>query len=75
LSELETQFRELENYFSNPKTYGDAAEIIAVTRKHRELKETIRLITGEWERLSSEAERKRLEYEEAKQNLDSESAR
>ena len=75
LSELEAQFQELENYFSNPKTYGDAAEIIAVTRKHRELKETIRLITGEWERLSAEAERKRLEYEEAKKNLDSEFAR
>jgi ATP-binding cassette subfamily F protein 3 len=75
LSRLEGEYRELEGNFANPDTYSNSSEIVAATKKHSELKETIHLLTKEWEKLSSEAEKKRLEYEEAKRKLDSEIAR
>lgn len=75
LSKLEMESRDLESYFSNPESYGNAAEIVVVTRRHREVKDIIRRLTEEWEKLSLEAEKQRLDYETAKQNLDEEFAR
>jgi predicted RNase H-like nuclease (RuvC/YqgF family) len=66
---LEAEFSELKSYFSTPEKYGDAAQITAATRRHRELEKTIPRLTEEWAELSFEAERKQQEFESAKEEL------
>ena len=66
LSELETQFREVESLISDEEHYGDSTRVIATIEKHRRLKESINSLTEEWERLSIELERMKREFEEAK---------
>ena len=69
LERLETESRELENYFSNPENYDNSAKITSGTIRHHELKRLIADLTQEWETKSIEFERLKLEYEESKKNL------
>jgi ATP-binding cassette subfamily F protein 3 len=66
----ENEFRYLENYFAAPDKYGDNAEIKTNTRRHNELKKTIAKLTEEWATLATDAENKRVEFEEAKKALE-----
>jgi ATP-binding cassette, subfamily F, member 3 len=70
LARLETEYRDLEAYFSTPENYGDPAKITASTIRHHELKNIIGQLSEEWERLSLEAEEKRREYEAARTRLE-----
>jgi ATP-binding cassette subfamily F protein 3 len=67
---LEAQIKTLENNFTNPEGYNDAAEITAATRKHHELSKTIGLLTEEYERLIIEAERRQRAFEDAMNDID-----
>ncbi|MFC1874250.1 ABC-F family ATP-binding cassette domain-containing protein [Chloroflexota bacterium] len=66
LSELETQFREVESLFSDEEHYGYSARVIATIEKHHRLKEIISSLMEEWERLSTELEGMKREFEKAK---------
>lgn len=66
LSELETQLREVEGLFSDEEHYEDSPRVIANIEKHHRLKEMIRSLIEEWERLSMELERMKRESEKAK---------
>jgi ATP-binding cassette subfamily F protein 3 len=66
LSELEPQFREVESLFSDEEHYGYGARIIGTIEKHRRLKEIISSLIEEWEQLSIELERMKLEFDKAK---------
>lgn len=74
LAAHEAESKELESNFSRPEFYKDAAQITSATRRYHKLKKTIPLLTEEWERLSIEAEQKKLGFEEAKQNLNAQFA-
>jgi ATP-binding cassette subfamily F protein 3 len=69
LSSLEPQLLELENIFSNQDYYKKGAQIVDSIEKHRRLKEEIRLLTEEWERLSQHAERIQKQYDEARNKM------
>ncbi|MBI4287639.1 MAG: ABC-F family ATP-binding cassette domain-containing protein, partial [Chloroflexi bacterium] len=56
LPDLELQLAEIESLFSNPDRYGDAAQVASSSERYRVLKEEIRRLTEEWERLSIDAE-------------------
>ncbi|MFC1995796.1 hypothetical protein ACFLVM_02865, partial [Chloroflexota bacterium] len=66
LSEFETQFREVESLFSDEEHYGYSARVIATIEKHHRLKEIIKSLIEEWERLSIELERMKRRFERAK---------
>ncbi|MFC1980269.1 ATP-binding cassette domain-containing protein [Chloroflexota bacterium] len=66
LSELETQFREVESLVSDEEHYGYSARVIATIEKHHRLKEIMSSLMEEWERLSIELERMKREFEKAK---------
>ena len=70
LAGLEEQFRETEVLFSNSEHYSDSTRVVETIEKHRNLKKNIDALNAEWERLSSEAERIRREFEEAKNNIE-----
>lgn len=72
LEQQETEFRDLEKYFSTPENYGDSAEITAATKRHHELKVTISDLAAEWERLSLQVEVKQREHDEARKDLEEE---
>jgi ATP-binding cassette subfamily F protein 3 len=74
LSELEPQFREVESLFSDEEHYGYGARIIGTIEKHRRLKEIISSLIEEWEQLSIELERMKLEFDKAKMTPNMESS-
>ena len=65
LAQLEVQVKETESLFANPEHYQDSARVIENIEKHRCLKESISLLTDEWGRFSSEAEKMKQEFETA----------
>lgn len=69
LSELEERLREAEGLFADQEHYRDSTRVVETIEEHQRLKEAIRLLTEEWERLSTEAESIKREFDEAKNNL------
>ena len=63
LVQLETQLMEIESSFSKQEFYGNSAQVQANMQKHHQLKADIQRLTGEWEKLSLEAERVKGEME------------
>ena len=70
LSRLEVQFKEVEGLFSNEENYGHSERVIAAIEKHHNLKEAICSLTDEWEQLSMELERKKQDFEKAKNSTE-----
>jgi len=68
LSSLETQLIELEGSFSHQEHYEDSTRVIESIEKHRQVKEEIRLLTEEWERLNLQAESIKREFNRLKEN-------
>lgn len=66
LSSLEPELVELERLFSDQEHYKNGTQIIDSIEKHRHLKEEIRLLTEEWEKLTAEAERIQQKFNELK---------
>ena len=71
LSQLELQFREVESLFANPGHYNDSVQVRETVEKHRKLKEEIKSLTHEWERLYAEAEAMKRAFEEARRQHES----
>ena len=65
LAEREAALGALEAQFARPEEYGDSKEVVARLGWHGELKNNIAVLTDEWMRLASEAERLKAEFEAA----------
>ena len=63
LVQLETQLMEIESSFSRQEFYGNGAQVQANLQKHHKLKADIQQLTEEWEKLTLEAERVKLELD------------
>lgn len=70
IPKLESQLRDVEGLLASPEHYGDSAQVVDSIERHRRLKDSICSLTGEWERLSLEAERLKQAFEEAKENIE-----
>jgi hypothetical protein len=57
LAELDAQLKELQERFADPAHYRQGSQVVDSLEKHRELQYEIRRLTGEWEKLTVEAER------------------
>ena len=70
LTAIESEMKYLENCFTKPEHYKDSQEVVASIERHRELKKRAGELTADWEKLASDAERLRMEFEEAIRQLD-----
>jgi ATP-binding cassette subfamily F protein 3 len=57
LAVFETQLLNIETAFTKPEFYKDSEAVQTTMEKHHQLKADIRRLTGEWEKLTLEAER------------------
>jgi ATP-binding cassette, subfamily F, member 3 len=57
LAELEEQVAECEALFANPDHYREGTKVASTVEKYRALKEEIRVLDVEWEKLSMDMER------------------
>jgi len=61
----------IETLFADPEHYEDKQQIIKTQQEYRALKDSVKALTIEWERLAAEAERMTQEYREAMDNINS----
>jgi len=72
LSQLELQFREVESLFADPNHYSDSTQVMKAVEQHRKLKQDIKSLIQEWERLYVKAEAMERAFEEARGNIEAE---
>ena len=72
LSQLELQFKETENLFADPNHYSDSTQVVKAVEQHRKLKQDIKSLTQEWERLYAKAEAMEQAFEEARGSIEAE---
>ncbi len=65
LAHDEAELAAIEAQFANPNAYGDSQSVVARIDRHKQLKDNIKLLTDEWEKLSVEEERLRAGFEVA----------
>ena len=56
---------EIEVLFADPEHYKDSQKVIEIQQEYRKLKEFTKALTGEWDRLTAEAERMTQEFRTA----------
>ncbi|ADJ25388.1 ABC transporter related protein [Dehalogenimonas lykanthroporepellens BL-DC-9] len=59
LAEAEAALTAVESEFADPEAYGDSETVVGRIDRHRELKDSVRALTDEWESLAEEEERLR----------------
>jgi ATP-binding cassette, subfamily F, member 3 len=64
-----TRIRELENLIADPAHYEHPQNVVAVNREYAALKARLTELTAEWDGLTAEAERLKLEYRRALEDL------
>ncbi|MBM3133088.1 MAG: ABC-F family ATP-binding cassette domain-containing protein, partial [Chloroflexi bacterium] len=69
LARLEARRKEVETLLSDPRHYENGPEVAKTVEEYRKLKETIPLLTDEWERISMEVERLEREFELARDRM------
>lgn len=60
---------EIEALFAEPKHYKDSQKVIEMQQEYRKLKEFSKALTGEWDRLTAEAERMTQEFQKSMENI------
>ena len=70
VASLTARIAEIEALFADPEHYKDGYKVAGTNREYVKAKESIRALTGEWDKLTAEAERLTKEYEEAKENME-----
>ena len=60
---------EIEVLFADPEHYKDKRKVIEIQQEYQTLKESVKALTGEWERLTAEAEKMTQEFREAVDNI------
>jgi ATP-binding cassette, subfamily F, member 3 len=63
------RLEEIEALMADPGHYEDSQNVVAVNREHMALRERVAELTAEWDGLTAEAERMKLEYRRAQENL------
>ncbi|MFC1913455.1 ABC-F family ATP-binding cassette domain-containing protein [Chloroflexota bacterium] len=56
---------EIEALFADPENYKDSQKVIGIQQEYSKLKEFTKILTGEWDRLTAEAERITQEFQAA----------
>ena len=69
VSRLTEQLTKVEELLSNPDHYKDSSRVVETNSEYRTLKKDIASLTGEWDRLTAEAEKFNQEFQEAKNNI------
>jgi len=60
---------EFEELFADPEHYKDKQKVIKIQQEYQALKESIKALIGEWEKLTAEAESMTQEFREAMENI------
>jgi ATP-binding cassette, subfamily F, member 3 len=66
------RIKEIEALIADPAHYEDSQNVVAANREYRALRERVAGLTAEWDDLTAESERIKLEYRRAQQDLESE---
>ncbi|GAJ06931.1 unnamed protein product, partial [marine sediment metagenome] len=61
--------KEIEAMIADPAHYQDSQNVVAINREYTALRERVARLTSEWDGLTAEAERIKLEYRRAQENL------
>ena len=61
---------EIEELFADPEHYKDGYKVAQINREYIRAKESIRALTGEWDKLTGEAEKLTQEYEKAREDME-----
>ena len=65
LARDETELVAIEADFASPEAYDDSKAVVARIERHKALKDSVKRLTNEWEKLSTEEERLRAEFDTA----------
>ena len=60
---------EIEALLADPEHYKNSRKVVETNQEYRTLKESLKSITGEWDRLTAEAERMAQEFQQAINNI------
>jgi len=63
------RIREIEAMIADPSYYKDSENVVAVNREYLALRERVLELTAEWDDLTAEAERKKLDFLRAQEAL------
>ena len=61
------RINEIEAMMTDPSHYDDSEKVVAFNREHTTLKERLARLTAEWDELTAEAERLKMEYRGAQE--------
>ncbi|MFP3898434.1 MAG: ABC-F family ATP-binding cassette domain-containing protein [Dehalococcoidia bacterium] len=64
------RINQLQDIMADPAHYEDSQNVVAVNREYSSLREKVAQLTAEWEGLTSEAERLKLEYRRAQEDAE-----
>ena len=67
---LNSRISEIEGLFTDPDHYADGYKVAETNREYVKVKESIRSLNKEWDKLTIEVESMKQEYEEARENLE-----
>ena len=77
ISEIETRvagltgrLAEIEALMADPEHYKDSGRVVETNMEYKGLKETVASLTGEWDKLTAEAERLTQEFRKALDDID-----
>ncbi|MFC1931443.1 ABC-F family ATP-binding cassette domain-containing protein [Chloroflexota bacterium] len=69
LSKSTKRLAEIEALFAEPEHYKDSQKVVEIQQEYRKLKEFTKVLTGEWDRLTAEAERMAQEFQTAMKDV------
>ena len=69
-SRITGRLAEIEALLADPEHYKNSRKVVETNQEYRTLKESLKSITGEWDRLTAEAERMAQEFQEEINNIE-----
>jgi len=69
-SRITGRLAEIEALLADPEHYKNSRKVVETNQEYRTLKESLKSITGEWDRLTAEAERMAQEFQQAINNIE-----
>ena len=68
VASITERINRIETMMTDPSHYDDSERVVASNREHTTLRERLARLTAEWDQLTAEAERLRMEYRGAQEN-------
>ena len=68
VARITERLSEIETALGDPEHYKDSSRVVETNMEYRELKESLKAFTAEWDSLTEESERIKSEFEEALEN-------